>query len=233
MDIKKYKDKTELAADFGNILYNISQQKEEVYIALSGGSTPKLIFNFLASEYKEKIAWHKFRFFWGDERCVIPEDDESNYKMTRKHLFDKLTLQQNQIFRIKGEKAPDIAAIEYEKIIDENLPQKNNLPAFDLMILGMGDDGHTASVFPHEINLWTSPLLCEVATHPVSKQKRVTLTGKVINNSEKIIFIISGKSKAEKVNEIVNQTGNYKNYPASLVDRNAIWMIDQEAAEFL
>jgi 6-phosphogluconolactonase len=233
MKIKKYKDKSALAADFGEMLLKISEKKEVVYIALSGGSTPKVIFDFLASEYRDKIEWHKLRFFWGDERCVGPDHAESNYKMTREHLFNHLPIPPENIFRVEGELSPDVAAIEYEKIIDEVLPQKNNLPAFDLMILGMGDDGHTASIFPYEVHLWSSPLLCEVATHPESGQKRVTLTGKVINNSEQILFLVTGSNKAEKVNEIINETGNYQTYPASLVDKKALWMLDEEAAGLL
>ena len=233
MNIKKYQDKLALAADFGEMLLKISQEKNEVFIALSGGSTPKVIFDFLASEYKEKIAWHKLRFFWGDERCVAPDHADSNYNMTRQHLFSHLPILQEHIFRVKGELSPDVAALEYETTIDEELPQKNNLPAFDLMILGMGDDGHTASIFPHEIHLWSSPLLCEVATHPDSGQKRVSLTGKVINNSEQILFLVTGSNKAEKVTEIINQRGNYKTYPASLVDKKALWMLDEEAAKLL
>ena len=233
MNIKTYNNKSALAAKFGEILLEISQEKEEVFIALSGGSTPKVIFDFLASEYQEKIAWHKLRFFWGDERCVAPDHVDSNYKMTDDHLFSRLPIAQEHIFRVKGELAPEVAALEYEKTIDEVLPQKNNLPAFDLMILGMGDDGHTASIFPHEIQLWTSPLLCEVATHPDSGQKRVSLTGKVINNSEQILFLVTGSNKAEKVAEIVHQRGHYQTYPASLVDPKALWMLDEEAARLL
>ncbi|MCA1745084.1 MAG: 6-phosphogluconolactonase, partial [Bacteroidales bacterium] len=155
------------------------------------------------------------------------------YKMTQAHLFSRLPIPEEHIFRVKGELSPDVAALEYEKTIDEVLPQKNNLPAFDLMILGMGDDGHTASIFPHEIHRWTSPLLCEVAVHPDSGQKRVSLTGKVINNSEQILFLVTGSNKAEKVAEIAQQTGNYQTYPASLVDSKALWMLDEEAAKLL
>jgi 6-phosphogluconolactonase len=233
MNIKVFKDKMALAAHFGERLLRISQEKEEVFIALSGGSTPKVIFEFLASEYKEKIAWDKLRFFWGDERCVAPEHADSNYKMTRDHLFSQLPIPEEHIFRVKGELPPDAAALEYEKIIDVVLPQKNNLPTFDLIILGMGDDGHTASIFPHQIHLWESPLLCEVATHPDSGQKRVSLTGKVINNSEQILFLVTGSNKAQKVADIINQTGSYQTYPAALVDKKALWMLDEEAARLL
>src|SRR5690606_19315005 len=108
MNIKTYKDKSALAKDFGEMLLKISQEKEEVFIAFSGGSTPKVIFDFLASEYQDKIAWHKLRFFCGDERCVASDHADCNYKMTDGHLFNQLPIPQEHVFRVKGELVPDV-----------------------------------------------------------------------------------------------------------------------------
>lgn len=234
MKIEIFENKEELARYFGDMLINVSQSKERVYIALSGGSTPKVIFDVLAEEYRQKIDWKSLVFFWGDERCVAPNDAESNYGMTQRHLFSKLPIESANIFRVKGEMEAGLAAAEYSTIIDRELPKENGTARFDLMILGMGDDGHTASIFPHQIDLWQSDTLCEVSTHPESGQKRITLTGKVINNSAQIIFLVTGSSKAEKVDEIINSKGSFKKYPAALVaSDNLLWMLDKEAASSL
>ncbi len=232
--IKIFADKTDLSRFFGDILEKESNEKDSVTIALSGGSTPKAIFDILASEYQNRIKWEKLRFFWGDERCVKPDDAESNYGMTRTHLFDKVPVSESNIFRVKGELSPDEAASQYETIIRNELPETNGWPQFDLMILGMGDDGHTASIFPYQIELWDSEKICEVATHPDSGQKRVTLTGNVINNAKQIIFLVTGKNKAGKAHEIINEKGNFKTYPASLVNKkSSLWMMDEDAAALL
>lgn len=229
-----FKDKEELSLYFGELLEKLASQKDVLNIALSGGSTPQTIFDVLAKEYKEKIDWNKINFYWGDERIVLPTDSESNYKMTKNHLFDKISIKDDNIFRVKGELTPEEANSDYINIIKENIPFKNELPIFDLMILGMGDDGHTASIFPHEMHLWDSKNICEVATHPISGQKRVTLTGDVINNSEQIIFLVTGSNKAEKVKEIFEKTGDFETYPAYRVDTaKTLWLMDKEAISLL
>ncbi|MGB3149256.1 MAG: 6-phosphogluconolactonase, partial [Maribacter sp.] len=114
-----------------------------------------------------------------------------------------------------------------------NLDRVDEIPQFDLVILGMGDDGHTASIFPHEIDLWNAEDHCVVAAHPDSGQERVSINGKVINKSKEVAFLVTGESKAEKVTEIINKAGNYKTYPASLVNPESgklVWFLDQSAA---
>ncbi len=234
MKTKTFDDKEALARYFGDYLVQKVQKNEQLNVALSGGSTPKVIFDLLSKEYSDAIDWRKLRFFWGDERCVPPDDEESNYNMTRLHLFDHVPVPAENIFRIKGELPPDEARDSYADIIDKELPKRNKVPVFDLMILGMGDDGHTASIFPHEIGLWNSDNLCEVATHPTSGQKRVTLTGKVINNAAEILFLVTGKEKAPKVAEIIKEKGTYKSHPAALVNRDkSLWLMDNEAAKLI
>lgn len=234
MKTKIFSDRIELSNFFGDYLINLSKSKEEVNIALSGGSTPQVIFDVLAKDYADKINWDSLRFFWGDERCVSPEDEESNFRMTKKHLFNKLNISDKNIFRIKGELTPEAACSDYIKVINEELPVVNKLPQFDLMILGMGDDGHTASIFPYQMNLWNSSKVCEIATHPETGQKRITLTGGVINNSKEIFFLVSGANKAEKVQEILEKKGAYTDYPAFKVDASkSIWLMDKPAAQLL
>ena len=135
-----------------------------------------------------------------------------------------------------GENDPKIEAIRYGDVLEKNLPSQFDVPKFDLVILGMGDDGHTASLFPYELQLWDAKANCEVAVHPDSGQKRVTITGSVINNAEVVAFLVTGTSKAEKVKEIIKETGDYNKYPATLVKPTSgklIWFLDKEAAKDL
>lgn len=234
MKINIYNTKQEVAIHFSEYLSNLIKQNKRVHIALSGGSTPKIVFEELASNFLDKIDWNGVHLYWGDERCVAPTDSESNYKMTVDYLISKINIPQENIHRIKGEEAPSKEAIRYSEVLVKELPQENNLPKFDLVILGMGDDGHTASIFPHEINLWDSKNICEVAIHPDSGQKRISLTGAVINNADTVAFLVTGECKKEKVDIIINKKGDYKQYPASLVapkSNNLIWFLDTAAAQ--
>ena len=174
--IKKYKTPLEVAEAFAWELKNIMDERRvdgsNVNIALSGGSTPKILFNVLSEEYVERINWEKINFFWGDERCVLPTDEESNYGMTKKYLFDKIGIPDRNIHRIVGENQPEKEADRYSREIDDNiLTVSNGLPEFDIMILGMGTDGHTASIFPNKIELFKSEKICAVAEHPSTGQK--------------------------------------------------------------
>ena len=213
-----------------------AQEQEIITIALSGGSTPKVLFQILATQYAEAMPWEKIHFFWGDERCVPPDDAESNYKMTKELLLDPVHFPAAQVHRVQGEIAPEAAARAYEQVIAQVVPQQDGWPIFDLMILGMGSDGHTASIFPHQMELLNSDTVCAVATHPDSGQTRVTLTGKAINRSRQICFLVTGSSKQEKVYEIFQQTGHYQDYPAAHIkalDGQLSWNLDEAAVALL
>ncbi|WP_338038968.1 6-phosphogluconolactonase [Maribacter litopenaei] len=166
MELKIYKDKQEVAIAFSKYLADFIGESKTVHIALLGGSTPKIVFDELATSFKDEIDWEKVHFYWGDERCVPPTDDESNYKMTVVHLLSKIDIPQRNIHRVKGEEDPEKEAKSYASLLEKKLPMVEGVPQFDLVILGMGDDGHTASIFPHEIHLWNSDANCEVALHP-------------------------------------------------------------------
>lgn len=231
---KIFDSENNLAQAFAHTIMALTQAKDEVYIALSGGRTPQTIFDVLATDFASEIEWEKLRFFWVDERCVPPLDADSNYKMTNIHLLSKLPIGENQVFRVKGELTPQNALNEYIEVINKNVPQLDGLPCFDLTILGMGDDGHTASVFPHEIELWHHADVCTLGHHPITGQTRVTLTGKVINHSRQIIFMVTGAGKAAKIQEIFSQSSVSSNYPASLVDaKKSVWWLDRAAAQLL
>lgn len=231
-NIKIFESKKTLAQYFGKLLKDKTENNDKVSIALSGGSTPKAIFDELAESYANSVNWSKVMLFWGDERCVPPTDNESNYKMTVDHLLSKVSIPEKNVFRILGEIESDEAAKTYNDLLKRKLPLINGLPQFDIILLGMGDDGHTASIFPYEIELWNNENLCVVATHPKSGQKRVSLTGGIINNAKEIYFLVTGESKASKLDEIIHKKEGYEKYPASLVN-NPYWLVDKDATKHI
>jgi len=232
-----YKDKGIVAQKFADSLVEKVNTSEVFHWSLSGGSTPKLLFSLLAERYADKIEWNKVHFYWGDERCVPPTDEDSNYKMTKERLFDPLNIAEKNIHRIMGESEPAEEAKRHEEELKNSLPlNESGLPVFDLIMLGMGDDGHTASIFPHEMQLLDSSNICEVATHPVSGQKRITITGEVINAAKEIAFLVTGENKAEKIDDIFYGKERSKTYPAYHIKPSSgklAWYLDSEAASQL
>jgi 6-phosphogluconolactonase len=233
MDLRIYNTKEKVARNFAEYLENCIDNSEELHVALSGGSTPKIVFDELSNTNKYKINWSKVHLYWGDERCVPPTDEQSNYKMTVDHLLEHIDIPAKNIHRVLGENDPKKEALRYGEVLAKNLPLNKEVPVFDMVILGMGEDGHTASIFPYEIDLWHSKNTCEVAVHPDSGQKRITITGRVINNSKTVVFLVTGAGKKEKIAKIIHKKGDYQKYPASLVvpqSGNLIWYLDAEAA---
>tara|TARA_R110000765_G_scaffold383600_1_gene474967 strand:+ start:4046 stop:4771 length:726 start_codon:yes stop_codon:yes gene_type:complete len=234
MEVKVYQNKVKVAEEFSKFLIKKSSNKKAFHIALSGGSTPKIVFDVLAKEFSNDVNWSAIHLYWGDERCVAPDNEESNYRMTVEHLISKVDIPEENIHRIKGENDPKLEAKRYGELLESELPKELGLPQFDMVILGMGDDGHTASIFPHELKLWKSPDNCEVAIHPDSGQRRVSLTGRIINNAKTVAFLVTGASKAEKVRIIIDREEGYLKYPASHVSpktKDLIWFLDADAAE--
>jgi 6-phosphogluconolactonase len=236
-DLRIFQTLDELSDYFTSLLkIETDSLNLKINLALSGGSTPRYIFKHLANNHKNLIHWAKINFFWGDERCVPPTDDESNYKMAYDNLLSKVPVLEENIFRIRGEVDPEEEAKRYSDKLNKILPQKNQLPQFDLIMLGLGEDGHTASIFPDQLHLMSDNRVCAVAAHPVSKQKRITLTGKVINNAKSICFIVTGASKSKIIDDILINRTNSKEYPAGLInplDGKVAWLLDIEVAKQL
>ncbi len=202
-------------------------------IALSGGSTPKAIFKLITEKYKTKIDWRKVLIFWGDERCVPPTDEESNYRMTYENLFKHLNIHELNFYRIQGEDDPESEAKRYSEKANSILPKINNIPQFDLILLGLGEDGHTASIFPYNIELFNSDKLFATSEHPVSKQIRITATGKIINQAKEVCFLVTGSGKAEKAAQIIQKKAGWETLPASRVHPaggRVYWLMDEAAA---
>lgn len=213
------------------LLQNSGNQRFD--IALSGGSTPKLLFERLTEKLVDKSDWKRIHLWWGDERCVPMDSSESNFRMTEETLISKVPIPKGNIHRIRGEANPEAEALRYGQEIRNNLNILHNWPVFDLIILGLGEDGHTASIFPDQMKLINSNEICDVAVHPDTGQKRITLTGNVINNANEIFFLVTGKSKAQKVAEIMNNEPSAKKLPAYYIipkHGKLTWFIDEDAA---
>lgn len=235
-DIHIHPDRQRVAAAFALFLAYWLKPRKRATIALSGGSTPRLLFRHLADQYRDRIDWTRVHFFWGDERCVPPGHAESNYGMTRDLLLQHIAIPEENVHRIRGEAEPKTEAKRYGEEIREHVAKTDGRPAFDLVLLGMGDDGHTASIFPDRMQLLTAEDPCAVAEHPESGQQRITLTGPVINNAGMITFLVTGAGKAERVEGILQKKGNWKSYPAAHIQpkRGALhWFLDEEAGAAL
>ena len=151
--------------------------------------------------------------------------------MTKHHLYDFVPVAEENIFRMMGENDPAAEADRYGELLQDELVNHRGVPVFDIVMLGMGDDGHTASIFPHQMALWESNANCVAATHPLSGQQRVTLTGRAINAARNVVFLVTGANKAEKVKEIVTLPDEAaKKYPAARVQPesgNLYWVMEQ------
>jgi 6-phosphogluconolactonase len=204
-------------------------------VALAGGSTPKALYRRLASdEFRKKIDWTKVFFFLGDERFVPPDHADSNFRMATENLFSPLGTRPDNIFRWRTESGdPQQTAADYERTISVFF-DSDSLPRFDLILLGLGADGHTASLFP------CSPALHEnsriAVANPVEKlaADRLTLTFPVINNAAHVIFLVSGEEKAPALKEILEGVTHPDKYPAQMVNPKSgtlSWFIDKQANE--
>ncbi len=229
-----FEDNSAVAAAFAAWLAQWLHGKPKVTIALSGGSTPKLLFRVLSEQYADTIDWPAVHLFWGDERCVSPDNAESNFGMTRDLLLQKVDLPRANIHRIHGEANPQSEASRYsEEIKTWVAPGPDGLPRFDLIILGMGSDGHTASIFPHQMELLTSEKICAIAVHPETGQHRISLTGPVINAAAEVAFLVTGDSKMQKVRAILNQEPGYLDFPSAHIqptEGQLHWFLDRAAA---
>lgn len=203
-------------------------------LALSGGSTPRALYSLLAEPpYSESMPWERTHLFWGDERCVPPGHPESNYRTANEALISRILIPVGNVHRIRGELAsPDEAALEYERDIDGFYracdAHYSVLPVFDLILLGMGNDGHTASLFPGRPELDECRRLAVPSEAPPESpvRSRVTLTFPVINNAARVVFLVTGDDKRPIVESILARDENSIVYPASRVQPRSelVWI---------
>jgi 6-phosphogluconolactonase len=214
----------------------VSASRENPFsIALSGGSTPEKLYSFLGDEFSTSVPWEFVYLFWSDERCVLPGHPDSNFGMARRLFIDKSGIPETNIFRMRGEDDPATEAARYAAELAASLRSRDGVPVLDLVILGIGDDGHTASIFPGQDELMVTERICAVSVNP-SGQKRITLTGRIINNAEAVAFLVTGEKKAGIVQALINNLPVAAGYPASRIKPvygSLDWYLDNEAGELL
>jgi 6-phosphogluconolactonase len=211
-------------------------------VALSGGSTPRAAYSRLATRDSRLMPddwglttddWHLTHILWGDERCVPPDDPRSNYRMAKEVLLDRVPIPAEQIHRIRGEDEPERAARDYERELHSLLGSRAAPAGLDLVLLGLGEDGHTASLFPgqpsvHETERWAVAVLA-----PDRKLWRVTLTPAILNQASDITFVVSGANKAQTLQRVLEQPSDPDALPAQAIrpiHGRVTWMVDQAAA---
>ncbi|HZD50572.1 MAG TPA: 6-phosphogluconolactonase [Silvibacterium sp.] len=210
-------------------------------IAVSGGRTPKATFELLANpseHFLKAMPWAKIELDWVDERCVPPDHPDSNYRMTKEAMLSKVPLKPDQVFRIEGELEPEAAAARYESTLRAQFRLEGaEVPRFDALALGMGDDGHTASLFPHTAALHELGRI-SVANHvPQQKESwRVTLTWPVIVEAAEVFFLIEGKSKADPLHRVLQGPYDPETFPSQLIqpkNGRLLFLLDRDAAALL
>jgi 6-phosphogluconolactonase len=207
-------------------------------VALSGGSTPKSLFSLLATNFHDQLPWDRMFFFWGDERHVPPDNPESNYRMAYEALLSKVPVPEGNVFRVPAENTDaNQAAADYEATLRKFFQlSAEALPRFDLILLGMGPDGHTASLFPKTIALQERSRLVVANWVDKFKAHRITFTLPVLNNAAVVNFLVGGADKAETLREVLEGTQPPEMFPSKLVhptNGRLMWMVDQAAAAVL
>jgi 6-phosphogluconolactonase len=223
------------AQEFVNLANDAIRAKGSFTVALAGGSTPKGMHTLLATEFSSAITWQKVFFFWGDERHVPPDHPDSNYRMAYETLLSKVPVDPAKVFRMHSEN-PDAnaAAIEYEQTLSTAFRlQRLELPRFDLILLGLGPDGHTASLFPGTAALRERSRL--VVANRVEKfgTDRITFTLPVLNHAANVNFLVAGKDKAAALESVFDPNSDSNNFPAKLVQPRhgrLVWMLTEDAA---
>ncbi|HEY6373411.1 MAG TPA: 6-phosphogluconolactonase [Candidatus Sulfotelmatobacter sp.] len=213
-------------------------QRGRFTIALPGGSTPKSLFNLLATNARTVMPWDRTFFFWGDERHVPPTDPDSNYKMAEETMLSKVPVAAGNVFRIPAENPDAAAAAEaYEQTLRKFFQlEPGQVPVFDLILLGMGPDGHTASLFPGSAGLHEKARFVIANWVDKLKTSRLTLTLPVLNAAHCVAFLVSGTDKAAMLKTVLEENAPPEQYPSKLIrpsNGKLIWLVDRAAASHL
>lgn len=224
------------AADLFVDLSERARAHGSFHVALSGGSTPRAFHTLLASPaFKGRISWSHIAFFWGDERFVKPDDPESNYRMARETLLSQVPVNESQVHRIPTEVGdPAAVAAQYEDEIQRDFHLRNGeQPRFDLILLGMGPDGHTASLFPHTGALRAHDRIVVANAVPKLNTYRITLTAPAINNAANVVFLVAGADKADALAQVLAGPRDAETYPSQLIAPTTgtlTWLVDRAAS---
>jgi 6-phosphogluconolactonase len=209
-------------------------ERGSFHVALSGGSTPRAAYQLLATEpLRDELSWSDVFVYFGDERCVPPDDEQSNYRMARKAFLDAVGIPAANVHRIRGETDPGLAANEYASTLRADL---GDAPKFDLVMLGLGPDGHTASLFPGSPPDTDDDALVRAVYAKSQMMWRVTMTPKVINAAHAVVFAVEGAEKAQIMATVYDGPRDPVRYPAQIVQPNSgrlVWLVDRLAAGML
>jgi 6-phosphogluconolactonase len=209
----------------------------EFTFCLSGGSTPEKVYELLATRFKLSVDWKEVQFFWGDERCVPPAHPHSNYGMAERAMLSKLELRSSQIHRIRGEDPPSDAARKYEDEVRAACAVgPGEFPHLDMVLLGLGENRHTASLFPGSPALHEMERLAVAVEVDAEDRNRITLTPPAINSARRVMFIAAGQAKAEAVRDVLEGPHDPDRIPAQAiapVEGEILWMLDRAAASLL
>ena len=238
-DIRIFENSEETALAAVKTILTLYQEtiavRERFSLVLSGGSTPKRLYQLLAEpEISGQIDWRQVHFFWGDERCVPPAHEQSNYRMVCEALLDHINVPEENINRMCTELTPSKTAAVYEGVLKDYFQDRK--PAFDLVLLGMGPDGHTASLFPgtpavHENKHWTAAQFIDKL-----KSWRLTLTPVILNQAVNTVFLVNGSEKAQSLMEVIKGGFNPDRLPSQIIrpqDGRLTWFVDKAAAALL
>jgi 6-phosphogluconolactonase len=249
--IRVYRDSDELALKAARRFARLADQytigSGRFTVALSGGSTPRKMFSILAEEpFLDTVPWSSIYFFWGDERCVPPDHADSNYRMAWETLLSKAPVPSENIFRVPAEVPdPNRAAEDYSQALTQFFLARasksataplSNVPRFDLVLLGMGPDGHTASLFPHTAAIHKNESIVVANFIEKFNAHRITFTAATINNARNVTFVVAGADKADALKNVIEGSYQPELYPSQLIHpRNGtlLWMVDEAAARLL
>ena len=236
MQVQVYESAQKLVACLSDELQKLSELKHSMHIALSGGSTPRLWFDFLAaSPFRDSIDWQHLHFWWGDERCVEAASEESNFGEADRRLFQKVMLAAENLHPVKGELTPEQARADLVEQMEKHLPIVNGLPQFDWVLLGVGEDGHTASLFPGQYDPEAQDFAV-VANHPETAQPRVSVTAAVIANARRVSYLVLGPGKQQIVQTIFEDPEQARGLPAASIrsiEGTTEYLLDADAAALL
>lgn len=221
---------------FSQVADRAITERKRMLVAISGGSTPELLFQLLASPpYAQGLSWSQIHIFWCDERLVPPNHPESNFRQAFENLFSKVNIPTENLHRVRGEEPPEKAAKKYRKELARFPEENQKWPRFDLAFLGLGADGHTASLFPGAITSEekVSPIMAVTVDYQGRPAGRVSMTPLVLNCARKLIFMVTGKDKAYAVRQSLYGSQDLEKYPAQRIrpmEGKITWLLDDQAA---
>lgn len=241
MQIALYPDSDTLSRDAAQYIVRLATESIVSHgrftIALSGGTTPRKLYGMLGDEpYRSQIDWALVDIFWSDERCVPPDSEDSNYLLAQQVLLNKIPIPAAQIHRMPADEPDRDAASQAYTDEMRRVFATNGIPSFDLIQLGMGPEGHTASLFPHQASLHEQQRLVMPVSVPKPPPPRLTFTPPILNAAHNVLFLVTGADKADAVQAVLEGTHNPDEYPAQIVrptNGEVVWMLDTKAASAL